>query len=131
MRTYILFITLLCTLSLKAQIVDCTPSKPTGDDEVTVTFDLTKCSFQKASLVDFEGPIYSHMGVITSESPSGTEWLCGRIRQHPTNVILMLLNSRKSEITSGSLKSPRPSKSSLCKTLKWNHLTSLKQTNSC
>ena len=50
MRTYILFITLLCTLSLKAQIVDCTPSKPTGDDEVTVTFDLTKCSFQKASL---------------------------------------------------------------------------------
>lgn len=74
MRTYILFITLLCTLSLKAQIVDCTPSKPTGDDEVTVTFDLTKCSFQKASLVDFEGPIYSHMGVITSESPSGTEW---------------------------------------------------------
>ena len=59
MRTYILFITLLCTLSLKAQIVDCTPSKPTGDDEVTVTFDLTKCSFQKASLVDFEGPIYS------------------------------------------------------------------------
>ena len=74
MRTYILFITLLCTLSLKAQIVDCTPSKPTGDDEVTVIFDLTKCSFQKASLVDFEGPIYSHMGVITSESPSGTEW---------------------------------------------------------
>lgn len=63
MRTYILFITLLCTLSLKAQIVDCTPSKPTGDDEVTVTFDLTKCSFQKASLVDFEGPIYSHMGL--------------------------------------------------------------------
>ena len=32
MRTYILFITLLCTLSLKAQIVDCTPSKPTGDE---------------------------------------------------------------------------------------------------
>ena len=116
MRTYILFITLLCTLSLKAQIVDCTPSKPTGDDEVTVTFDLTKCSFQKASLVDFEGPIYSHMGVITSESPSGTEW--------KSRIAL-------SEITSGSLKSPRPSKSSLCKTLRWNHLTSLKQTNSC
>lgn len=77
MKQRILFLLCLCAYtftSAHAQIVACAPADPTEEDGVTLTFDLTKCTYQKGSLVDFEGPIYAHIGAVTTESPTGTEW---------------------------------------------------------
>ncbi len=47
------------------------PPFPTVDDSIVVIFDATKGN---QGLKDFDGPVYAHTGVITSESASTSEW---------------------------------------------------------
>lgn len=59
----------LCNTPAFAQ-VSCDPVFPTGQDNVTITFDATKGN---AALVGVS-PVYAHMGVITNLSTSPTDW---------------------------------------------------------
>lgn len=51
--------------------VTCAPVFPTVDDDVTITFTATEGN---GALAGVAPPIYAHMGVITDQSTSGTDW---------------------------------------------------------
>ena len=50
--------------------VSCLPVFPKTDDDVTITFDATQGNGALAGV----SPVYAHMGVITSQSNSPTDW---------------------------------------------------------
>ncbi|NNC82714.1 MAG: alpha-amylase [Flavobacteriales bacterium] len=52
------------------QILQVTPTFPTVEDEVTIVYNAQEGNAELAGL----SPIYAHMGLITSESTSGTDW---------------------------------------------------------
>ena len=64
-----LFLLLLLPFCSRAQ-VSCSPAFPKVNDDVTITFDATQGNGALAGT----SPVYAHMGVITSESSSGTDW---------------------------------------------------------
>jgi hypothetical protein len=53
-----------------AQVVTTSPSFPTMDDNITLTFDATQGD---GGLNNFTGTVYGHFGLITS-GPTGTAW---------------------------------------------------------
>lgn len=62
---------LLClTHTLKAQVITLTPSFPTQNDNVTITFDAT---MGNAALTG-ETTVYAHTGVITDQSTTPSSW---------------------------------------------------------
>jgi glycosidase len=66
----ILSFSLCLTQAVKAQVVTLTPSFPTQNDNVTITFDATKGN---AALTG-ETTVYAHTGVITDQSSTPTSW---------------------------------------------------------
>lgn len=56
---------------LAAQVVTMEPSDATVDDTVTILFDATKGD---QGLMNFDGDVYAHTGVITLESDNGSDW---------------------------------------------------------
>ena len=51
------------------------PAMPTENEPLVITFDIDKCSSQRGTLKGTTEPIYAHMGVITTKSATGTEWM--------------------------------------------------------
>ncbi len=70
----LMIIVIVCSLSNEVvgqQVVYTEPAFPTQFDEVTVYFDASKGD---AGLQGFEGAVYAHTGVITSESSAPNDW---------------------------------------------------------
>src|SRR5687768_15126841 len=66
---------LLClffSVSVFSQVLTWAPAFPKDNDNITVTVDATKGN---KGLLGFSGIVYVHVGVITSQSTSGTNWL--------------------------------------------------------
>ncbi|MDZ7776541.1 MAG: hypothetical protein U5L09_13490 [Bacteroidales bacterium] len=69
-----LFVVLIFTgffTQLFAQVVTLDPPDASVDDTVTVYFDAVEGD---QGLVDFDGDVYAHTGVITTESANGSDW---------------------------------------------------------
>lgn len=64
-------ITLLCPLVSIGQVVWTEPFFPTQDDDVTVYFDASEGNM---ALDGFNGQVYAHTGVITTDSNSPSDW---------------------------------------------------------
>lgn len=60
-----------CTFFAQAQLLDFSPSFPTDQDNITLTFDATKGN---AGLKDCNCDIYVHTGVITDQSTGSSDW---------------------------------------------------------
>lgn len=58
-------------LTIFSQVVTTDPEFPTADDSVTVYFDATQGN---QALMDYEGDIYAHTGLITENSSSSNDW---------------------------------------------------------
>lgn len=69
-RFLVLLPLFLCTAILTAQVT-CDPVFPNVDDDVTITFNAAQGN---AALAGFAGPVYAHMGVITDQSTSPSDW---------------------------------------------------------
>lgn len=54
-----------------AQVATMVPADAMVDDDVTIYFDATGGD---QGLLDFDGEVYAHTGVITTESTSGSDW---------------------------------------------------------
>src|SRR4030095_4400327 len=63
---------LLCVHPLYAQLLTWTPAFPKDNDTITITLDATKGN---KGLLGFSGNVYVHVGVITTQSISGSDWL--------------------------------------------------------
>ena len=59
------------SVALTAQVATMEPTEASVDDTVTIYFDATKGD---QGLLDFEGDVYAHTGVITLESDNGGDW---------------------------------------------------------
>lgn len=57
--------------SVTAQVVYTEPAFPTQNDDITLFFDASKGD---AGLENFGGDVYAHMGLITNQSSSPTDW---------------------------------------------------------
>ena len=74
MKTFLkifLFIFVVISFSVKAQIVTTNPAFVTEDQPVTITFDASQGT---AGLKDNTEDWYAHIGVITDKSASGSDW---------------------------------------------------------
>ncbi len=72
MRKFYLVITLFFVgLTLSAQVVTTTPALPKATDEITIKFYADRGS---GGLADYSGDVYAHIGVITEESTSSSDW---------------------------------------------------------
>ncbi len=75
MRTYktiLLFIAAIFTFSfVNGQTITTSPEYPTPDAAVTITYNADQGN---AALAGYDGEIYAHTGVITSESDSPSDW---------------------------------------------------------
>ena len=71
-KVYFLFCVALLSLTSHAQLLTWTPSFPKDNDNITITMDATKGN---QGLMGFSGNVYVHVGVITSASTSGANWL--------------------------------------------------------
>ncbi|UYZ60674.1 alpha-amylase family glycosyl hydrolase [Hymenobacter latericus] len=67
----VLWLMLLSTAAVRAQVVTTQPSFFTADDQVTLTFDATKGS---GGLKDYTGDVYIWTGVISDKSANDTDW---------------------------------------------------------
>jgi hypothetical protein len=65
-----LILTIFLSTLLQSQVLTVDPAFPTIEDVVTITYDASQGN---AALMGVS-PIYSHMGLITSTSTSGTDW---------------------------------------------------------
>jgi 1,4-alpha-glucan branching enzyme len=63
-------VVLLC-VSLNGQLLTWSPQFPLDNSTITVTLDATKGN---KALDGFAGPVYMHLGVITSASTTSTDW---------------------------------------------------------
>ena len=61
----------ICTSNLSAQILTWTPLFITVDDSVTIIYDATQGN---AGLVGYTGDVYTHTGVLTTESNDDKDW---------------------------------------------------------
>lgn len=71
MKKILFYAFLLFLLRPAAAQVTCDPVFPVATDEVTIYFDATQGN---GALAGFAGPVYAHMGVITNESSSPSDW---------------------------------------------------------
>ncbi len=69
-RLYILFL-VLWSGALTAQVVTSEPELPFADQPVTITFDATRGT---AGLIDYDGDVYAHTGVLTENSAGTFDW---------------------------------------------------------
>src|SRR5258705_8922670 len=67
-----LFCVVLASLFSKAQLLTWTPAFAKDNDNITITVDATKGNL---GLAGYSGNVYVHIGVITSASASGSNWL--------------------------------------------------------
>src|SRR5688572_27785188 len=65
------FLSSLLAYQVKAQIVWTEPAFPTKFDDVTIYYDATQGN---GALAGFQGDVFAHTGVITSESVNGNDW---------------------------------------------------------
>lgn len=70
-RWITIFLTLLLFQLTNAQIVTTDPVISVASDMVTVYFDAT---LGTAELMDYEGEVYAHTGVLTESSSGGSDW---------------------------------------------------------
>lgn len=68
---FLLFLIHCFGFGVLAQIIVTDPTFPSESGEVTITYDATEGNGQ---LAGFNGDVYLHTGVITSESSSGSDW---------------------------------------------------------
>ncbi len=72
MKTGILFIYFISiALTVTGQILEVIPSQPVTTSDVTIVFDATKGN---GVLAGYNGDVYAHTGLITSESQNGNDW---------------------------------------------------------
>ena len=69
--TLAIFFALVFSVFAQAQLIISDPPFPTKNDEVVITFNS---SLGSGGLSGFDGDIYAHTGLITSNSSSGTDW---------------------------------------------------------
>jgi len=69
--TLLLLMTMLCHLSISAQVVYSTPQFPTQNDTITIFFDATQGN---AALQNYEGEVYAHTGIISNFSNAPNDW---------------------------------------------------------
>jgi len=62
---------LIISANLGAQLIRSDPDFPTVNDSVTITYDASQGN---KGLMGFDGDVYAHAGVITSESSSPSDW---------------------------------------------------------
>ena len=70
-KSILLTLSLFCFLQMNAQIIMLSPEKPSNTDLVTLTFDASQGN---QGLMDHEGPIYAHTGVLTNQSTHPGDW---------------------------------------------------------
>ncbi|MCE1199231.1 MAG: alpha-amylase, partial [Marinilabiliales bacterium] len=70
-QLFLLTIALLLAWMARGQIVAPTPALPTDNQSVTIVFDATQGT---AGLKDYTGDVYAHIGVITDQSTSSSNW---------------------------------------------------------
>src|SRR5690606_8960272 len=63
-------ILMMIALSVQAQVWT-EPAFPTQFDDITVYYDATQGN---GALAGFQGDVYAHCGLITSESANGNDW---------------------------------------------------------
>lgn len=71
-KVYFLFCVALTSIVSNAQLLTWTPDFATDGQNITITVDATKGN---QGLLGFSGNVYVHVGVITSASTSGSNWL--------------------------------------------------------
>lgn len=71
MRNIVLSFLLFCPTLIWGQVVWAEPAFPTQQDDIILYFDATKGN---AGLEGFTGDVYGHMGLITNNSNSPTDW---------------------------------------------------------
>lgn len=72
LKTLFLLVAMLFAFAANAQVVYSEPAiLQQTSQNITIYFDATKGD---AGLKDYAGPIYAHIGVITSKSTSGSDW---------------------------------------------------------
>ena len=72
MKRFLYFIAFLVNLVwLQAQVVVTTPSFPTLDGAITITYDATK---GQSTLIGYTGDVYAHTGLLTSASTDDSDW---------------------------------------------------------
>ena len=67
----LLFPTLFIFQQVEAQVVWTVPAFPTKFDDVTVYYDASQGN---GALAGYQGEVYAHTGLITSESANGNDW---------------------------------------------------------
>ena len=67
---FILFL-FLAVSNIQSQILKVTPTNPTTDDSVTIVFDARAGN---KGIVNFNGQVYIHCGLITTQSSNGSDW---------------------------------------------------------
>lgn len=70
-RIFLLLLLIGYSSSALSQVVTTEPQFPTSKDSLTVFFDATEGS---GGLKDFNGDVYAHTGVVTSESEDDSDW---------------------------------------------------------
>ncbi|MGB4415684.1 MAG: alpha-amylase family glycosyl hydrolase [Paludibacter sp.] len=75
MKKSISFLLSLLTAACVFPQATTVPALPTENDPLVITFDINQCTTQKGTLIGYTGPIYAHIGAITTKSPNGTEWM--------------------------------------------------------
>jgi 1,4-alpha-glucan branching enzyme len=71
MRTAFTLFFLITLLSAKSQLLAWAPQFPSDNSSITVTVDATRGN---KGLMDYGGPVYLHLGLITSLSTSQSDW---------------------------------------------------------
>ncbi len=66
-----LLVSLCFGFNSSSQVITVDPEFPTINDTVTIYFDASKGNEE---LIDFDGDIYAHTGLITSKSSDNTDW---------------------------------------------------------
>jgi len=70
-QVFFLFLALMITGSIQAQLITADPPFPTDNQQVVITFNAAEGS---GGLAGYTGDVYAHTGVITNNSSSGSDW---------------------------------------------------------
>ena len=71
MKKYYFILLFFVANLLTAQVVTTNPPLPTASDEITIFFHASEGT---GGLADYTGDIYAHIGLVTEESSSGSDW---------------------------------------------------------
>src|SRR5688500_3609851 len=97
-RLLLLVITVVCVQYTYAQLLTWTPAFPKETEGIEITLDATKGN---AGLKDFAGPVYVHIGVITSKSTGSSDWKYSKFTwaTTPTEAAAVSLGNNKWKYT--------------------------------